>query len=133
MDVKGDILKFEYLDIKSNYMKEVVHQDIDFLKSSLGAQEELQGLSVGVFQENYGIYGVTNQRLLFCSVANGRKIIKEYRLQDITEVKLARTGLYNIRFAIQCNWHRLGITWQAAKDFHQFLQAEIDTKRNKAA
>lgn len=126
-------MMFEYLETKSNYMKDIVHQDIAFLKASLAPAEELHGISVGVFQENYGIYGVTSERLIFCSVANGRTLLKEYPLHDITDVKLARTGLYNIRLSIHDNWYRLGITWMAAKEFHQFLLKLLENKRADAA
>lgn len=126
-------MKFEYLETKSNYMKEIVYQDLAFLKKSLHSGEELEGVSVGVFQENYGIYGLTSQRLIFCSVANGREIIKEYALSDIKEVKLARTGLYNLRLAVENSWYRLGITWLAAKEVHQYLESIIDLRNSQVA
>lgn len=126
-------MKFEYIEAKSNYMKEVIYQDISYLKDTLASGEELEGVSVGVFQENYGIYGITNKRLLFCSVANGRSVLREYSLNEIAEVKLARTGLYNIRLLVHEHWHRLGLTWFAAKDFFQYIDEAIQRRDTQAA
>ncbi len=126
------MMKFEYLDAKSSFMKTVISSDIDYIKQHLYANEELVGLSVGVFQHDYGLYALTDDRLIFCSTANGRNIFKEYQLKDVRDVHLSHTGLYNIRLSYGNTSYRLGIAWQAAREFYKLVD-EVVSVAHKAA
>ncbi|MCK5882343.1 MAG: PH domain-containing protein [Bacteriovoracaceae bacterium] len=125
-------MKFEYLDAKSTFMKNVIEKDVEYVKGMLSDNEELVGLTVGVLQQDYGLYALTENRLLFCSTANGRNIIREYPLASVKSVHLAQTGLYNIRLTCENSFYRLGIGWQAAREFCKLLDQALESHSEAA-
>lgn len=121
-------MELEFLEAKSEFMKEIVMCDVEYVQENLSDGETLHGLSVGVFQEEYGLYAITSERLIFCATANKDGLLREYPIEQIEDMTLQSTGLYNIRMNVGGSFYRLGLSWEVAKEFHALCSGLIHSE-----